>query len=195
MSNCKFCGSEVIGEDRFCPQCGKALDGSKKDMPVAQAATTPQKKKGKGKKIVIGIIGVCLVLAIAFCTVLIITRGERERNRGLDYYLGAYVEQDYEKAVEHLQKAANLGDAAAQYCLGLCYNNGQGVAQDYTKAVEYYQKAADQGYAAAQYSLGLCYECGCGVEKDLMKAAEYYRKAVDQGNSDAKEALEKLGTK
>ncbi len=209
MSKCKFCGAEVIGEHSFCPQCGKALDGGKEDTPATQAATTPQKKKGK--KLVIGsIIGACLVLAIAFCTSFIIAELKKEHMQkelllGLQYYRGHDVEQDYAKAVEHLQKAADLGDADAHYYLGDCYYNGQGVAQDYTKAyeyyakaVEYFQKAADQGDAAAQNSLGFCYEHGHGVEKDLTKAAEYYQKAADQGHAVAKEnleALEQLGIK
>lgn len=205
MSKCKFCGAEVIGEHRFCPQCGKALDGGKEDTPATQAATTPQKKKGK--KLVIGsIIGACLVLAIAFCTVFIMTELKKEHMQkelllGLQYYLGQDylgqdVEQDYAKAVEHLQKAADLGDADAHYYLGECYYNGQGVAQDYTKAyeyyrkaVEYYQKDADQGDAHAQFRLGDCYYTGQGIEYDYAKAVEYFQKAADQGDATAQNSL------
>ena len=80
---------------------------------------------------------------------------------------------------------ANMGDARAQYNLGLRYDNGQGVSQDYTEAVKWYRKAADQGHARAQYNLGLCYDNGQGVSQDYTEAVKWYRKAADQGNVDA----------
>ena len=39
------------------------------------------------------------------------------------------------------EKAAEQGDADAQYNLALCYKNGTGVEKDAEKAVEWYQKA------------------------------------------------------
>ncbi|KAF9111591.1 hypothetical protein BGX27_004681, partial [Mortierella sp. AM989] len=52
------------------------------------------------------------------------------------------------------QKAADQGNAIAQYNLGVMYRDGKGVSQDYFKAFELYQKAADQENAIAQSSLG-----------------------------------------
>ena len=46
-------------------------------------------------------------------------------------------------------KAAEQGNANAQYNLGVMYANGDGVTKDAVKAVEWYQKAAAQGYADA----------------------------------------------
>ena len=71
------------------------------------------------------------------------------------YDNGRGVKQDYIKAVEWYQRAAEQGYAAAQYHLGVMYDNGQGVKQDYIKAVEWYQKAAEQGHAEAQFNLDL----------------------------------------
>ena len=51
--------------------------------------------------------------------------------------------------MEWYGKAAEQGNAKAQYNLGLRYENGQGVAQDYGKAVEWYTKAAEQGLELA----------------------------------------------
>lgn len=61
-----------------------------------------------------------------------------------------FLKEDFGESVEWYQKAAEQGDATAQFYLGLCYDKGKGVAQDYEKAVEWYQKAADQGNAFAQ---------------------------------------------
>jgi TPR repeat protein len=53
------------------------------------------------------------------------------------------------------RKAADQGNARAQFNLGVLYANGQGVAQDYAEAARWYRKAADQGHADAQNNLGL----------------------------------------
>ena len=67
--------------------------------------------------------------------------------------------------------AADQGNAAAQYNLGLCYRRGQiGVAQDYKEAVRWYRLAANQGQALAQYNLGDLYAKGLGVAQDYVHA-------------------------
>ena len=45
------------------------------------------------------------------------------------------------------QKAADQGDAAAQFRLGLAYRTGRGVEKSDEEAARWYQKAADQGHA------------------------------------------------
>ena len=59
------------------------------------------------------------------------------------YQYGQGVKQDYFKAFEWYQKAADQGYALAQYNLGLMYAKGQGVRQNYTKAKEYFGLACD----------------------------------------------------
>jgi len=97
--------------------------------------------------------------------------------------------EDYAEVVKLYGKAAEDGNAKAQFNLGFCYGKGQGVAQDYAKAVEWWQKAADQGYAPAQFALGLSYKMGLGVPQDYAKAIEWYRKAADQGDAQAQSGL------
>ena len=59
---------------------------------------------------------------------------------------------------QHIQKAADQGNADAQNSLGDMYYYGEGVTQNYTKALKWLQKAADQGNVDAQNSLGdMCY--------------------------------------
>ena len=90
------------------------------------------------------------------------------------------------------RKAAEQGDAKAQYNLGVCYANGDGVQKDLTQAVFWYRKAAEQGHAEAQYNLGVCYYNGDGVQKDLAQAVFWLRKAADQGFAQVHEVLKIL---
>ena len=52
-----------------------------------------------------------------------------------------------------LRKAAEHGDAMAQFSLGVCYQNGWGVGKDTDEAAKWYRKAAEQGYALAREAL------------------------------------------
>lgn len=101
---------------------------------------------------------------------------------GMYYENGTVVEQNYIKAVECFERAAEQGNVQAQFKLGQWYENG---GKDYKKAVEWYHKAAEQGYADAQCNLGECYGNGKGVEQSWEQAVEWYRKAAEQGNARA----------
>ncbi|HFB4418182.1 TPA: tetratricopeptide repeat protein [Neisseria gonorrhoeae] len=85
---------------------------------------------------------------------------------------------------ENLQ-AAEQGNAAAQFNLGVMYENGQGVRQDYVQAVQWYRKASEQGDVQAQYNLGLMYYDGRGVRQDLALAQEWLGKACQNGDQNS----------
>lgn len=87
-----------------------------------------------------------------------------------------------ENEVETYRKAAELGDALAQFHLGAAYFTGQGVEKNYAQAVLWFQKSANQGNAKAQAMLGVVYSEDNGVPQDYKKAAEWYGKAAEQGN-------------
>jgi uncharacterized protein len=55
--------------------------------------------------------------------------------------------------MEWYRKAADQGNAYAQYNIGRLYDNGWGVEKDYTKALAWYQKAADEGDEDAKAAL------------------------------------------
>ena len=115
---------------------------------------------------------------------------EEAYNIGYDYYNGTNGKQnDYSEAVKWYRKAAEQGDATAQYNLGVCYEKGRGVPQDYSEAVKWYRKAAEQGDATAQYNLGVCYDKGRGVPQDYSEAVKWYRKAAEQGDMYAQNNL------
>jgi TPR repeat protein len=105
------------------------------------------------------------------------------------YSWGEGVPQDYGEAVKWYRKAAEHGNAAAQYNLGVFYDQGKGVGQYFAEAVQWYRKAAEQGYASAQNNLGVCYYAGQGVPQDHTEAVKWYRKAAEQGHADAQRNL------
>jgi hypothetical protein len=101
------------------------------------------------------------------------------------YANGQGVPKDDQQAVAWYRKAAEQGNAMAQFNLGNMYANGQGVPKDDQQAVAWFRKAAEQGNDRAQFSLGLMYDNGQGVPKDEQQAAAWHRKAAEQGNDRA----------
>jgi TPR repeat protein len=99
------------------------------------------------------------------------------------------VAKDEAEAVKWYRKAAEQGNAGAQFNLGFCYAYGQGVVKNEAEAVKWYRKAAEQGDAFAQFSLGIRYANGQGVAKDEAEAVKWYRKAAEQGNAGAQFSL------
>lgn len=61
-----------------------------------------------------------------------------------------YEANDYAQAVNWFQKAAEQGEAEAQFRLGRCYEGGLGVAKDYNKAIFWYDKAVAQNHMLAK---------------------------------------------
>jgi hypothetical protein len=55
-------------------------------------------------------------------------------SEGERYYYGRGVAQDYAKAAEWYEKAADKSNADAMFSLGVLYQNGWGVLPDYAKA-------------------------------------------------------------
>jgi len=76
---------------------------------------------------------------------------------------------------------AELGDADAQFNLGVMYAEGRDVPQDYAQAVSWYRRAALQEHAIAQFNLATMYTFGRGVPQDYAQAVSWYRRAAEQG--------------
>ena len=168
-SACMSCGNVNMDTANFCVQCGKPLYSTKKKTgelyymkeivylnSIAQESTIDKKRRNK-----------------ALCSI------------GHIYRYGEGVEQDYTKALEWYNKAANAGNDSAMYSIGYMYDYGEGVEQDYSKALEWYNKAANAGNSAAINNIGYMYEFSKGVEQDYSKALEWYNKAVNAGNAAA----------
>ena len=59
---------------------------------------------------------------------------------------GHGVPQSNVEAARWFRKAADQGDAGAQYYLGNMFEQGRGVALSDVEAARWYRKAADQGH-------------------------------------------------
>jgi len=122
-----------------------------------------------------------------------------------------------EDRVKEMMKAAEQGDAEAQFNVGKCYANGDGVDMDEAEGIRWFTKAAEQGHAKALgslcrrdvknsakwyrvlaeqgdaqalFTLGMCYADGeCGVCRDIAEAIKCFEKAAGLGFKAAKEEL------
>ena len=75
------------------------------------------------------------------------------------------------EAIKWYRKAAEQGDAVAQFNLGTMYAKGEGVSQNDAEAAQWYRLAADHGLAGAQFNLGMMYAEGQGVSQAPPRAA------------------------
>lgn len=83
------------------------------------------------------------------------------------------------------RRAADLGDAQAQYLVAQRYATGTGVVRDQSAAVSWYKLSAEQGHSEAQSALGVCYLAGVGGAPDFRRALEWLQKAAEQGDAKA----------
>ncbi len=86
---------------------------------------------------------------------------------------------DHKKAFRLFQKAARLGNAEAQCCVGCCFRSGYGTSVDYTEARVWYDESSKNGCARAFRHKAMCYEEGLGVDKDIHESIKWYKKAID----------------
>ncbi len=115
---------------------------------------------------------------------------EAQNEMGVRYAKGIGVQEDDSEAALWFSKAAEKGQAKAQFNLGIYYRNGYGgLKRDEIEAGRWFRAAALQGNAAAQYYLGSMYESGDGVQKNEAEALRWYRKASVQGYEQARSKL------
>jgi TPR repeat protein len=89
-----------------------------------------------------------------------------------------FEEGKFSEAAELYRKAAESGDADAQYKLGrICYK-----ARDYAGAVKYYTSAAENGHDGAMKCLAAAYQLGDGVDESAQNAVYWYTRAAESGN-------------
>lgn len=84
------------------------------------------------------------------------------------------------------RRAAEQGNAEAQYRLARCYVFGKGVKRNYKKHVEWCTKSAQQGYAEAEEWLIMLYSTDFrlpGHELDYEKAVKWIRKGAERGDT------------
>ena len=93
--------------------------------------------------------------------------------------------------IESLRKAANGGNADAQYQLADAYFAGKGVTLDPKQGAEWLVKAAKLDHPAAEFVLG--YMClkggGQNIPKNPKQGLEWIKKSVEHGYAKAEYAL------
>ena len=74
--------------------------------------------------------------------------------------LAAYQSGRFLDALRAWKEASQLGNAEADYRIGLLYEKGEGVRGSMPDAVLWYERAAAADHVEAQYKLGLIYRYG-----------------------------------
>jgi len=97
--------------------------------------------------------------------------------------------KDYARAVQSFRKAAEDGNADAQFNLGVMYSKGRGVEQDFARAAHWYRKAAEQEDVPAQSMMGFMHLKGQGVPQDYQQALFWYLRAAGHGYAVAQHNL------
>ncbi len=92
---------------------------------------------------------------------------------------------NYGDALRWYVRAAEAGDARAQFLLAIRFEKGIGVDTDLVQAAAWYRQAAEGGHAEAQFKLGTLLEQGRGVAVDLEAAFGWYRLAAESGLAEA----------
>lgn len=113
---------------------------------------------------------------------------QAELNRGDYMVLSTRLIAQHGKA--NLERAAQLGDARAQWLLGMGYRYGLGgFPVDWALAVRWFKASSADGFARAQAFLGSMYALGESVEANQHEATRLYRLAVAQGDALAQAVL------
>ncbi len=84
----------------------------------------------------------------------------------------------YSLAIRWCRRAAERGNAAAQYHMGWMSYYGRGRARSAADAFTWFRRAARAGHTKAQVFTGLMYRKGEGTPRDVDAAMRWYRKAT-----------------
>lgn len=106
----------------------------------------------------------------------------------------SYLKGDYQAAYKEWMPLAELGDAEAQYNIGVLFDEGAGVDQDLVAAADWYRRAGEQGFMDAQTNLGIMYYHGHGVDRHRHEASKWFRMAADQGDPEARRYLDLMSS-
>lgn len=121
---------------------------------------------------------------------------------GMAYKYGLGIKQNHEMSGQWFRKAAEQGDADAQFNLGRIYGKGFGTyartraaPQDDVEAVYWYRRSAEQGYRPAQFSLAEIYaEGGRDIPQNYEQAYFWMSLAGSAGDTAARQKLESYAT-
>ena len=87
-----------------------------------------------------------------------------------------------------LREAADAGDLAAEYNLGICYLTGHGVGRSVPDALVHIRYTAKRGHKSAMYTLAALYFNGSLIPKDWEEAAKWAKAAAEALEGDDSDA-------
>ncbi len=96
---------------------------------------------------------------------------------------------DYATSLRILQPMANMGNAVAQFNIGVMYLNGEGVERSVSEGISWYKKSAVLGNVSAQFRLGRIYQEGKIVRNNNIEAAKWWKMAAANGHAEAQTLL------
>jgi len=85
----------------------------------------------------------------------------------------------------YAQRAAERGNVAAQFDLGLMFAQGNGVVKNERLAFKYFHKAARKNHTEAKFYMGLSFAQGRGVKKQSQLARYWFKLAAKAGHPQA----------
>lgn len=85
----------------------------------------------------------------------------------------------------YAKRAADRGDARAQFDLALMYVEGNGVIKNKRMAFNLLHKAARKNHTEAKFYMGLSFLNGIGVKKQAQLARYWFKLAAKAGHSKA----------
>ncbi|GBC06362.1 hypothetical protein RclHR1_00680006 [Rhizophagus clarus] len=97
-------------------------------------------------------------------------------------YHGIEININMKNAFKLFQKAANLGNNAAQYDLANMCIDGEGTDKNYDKAFELSKSLEKKGFSCGINLLGYCYVDGIGTDINMQKGIELYQKTANIGS-------------
>jgi uncharacterized protein len=90
------------------------------------------------------------------------------------------------KSIDDIRKAAESGDAEAQYLLGIAHNSGTGVAKDPERTAHWLRRSATRGFSRAQFAYGQRLYWGWGeIIPNKKEGFEWWLVAAENGNASA----------
>lgn len=100
--------------------------------------------------------------------------------------------ETYGDAMRWYGRAAEAGDAEAQFYLGYIHDRALHGANSVSEALAWYRLAAAQGEVRAQFRLGLLFDTDPRLPRDPERAERWYEAAAAQGHAEARFNLARL---
>lgn len=97
----------------------------------------------------------------------------------------AFAGGDYRAAARDWTTAANAGNGAAMYNLGVMSLSGRGVSKDVGAAARWFKASAEAGHSGGMVNWGLCLLNGFGVSKDEVAGFRWIQTAAEKGSANA----------